>query len=99
MQSDVAIKTRIGKQTGVECRNAHHRRRVGQLSDHRVEVEFRQKYHPPPDPEQHVGCHEKPMRVKDRQRMQKHIVAGEPPCLGQGIGIGEQVVVAQHCAL
>ena len=99
MRRQVSAEAGVAKQTGVEGRNAHHRRCLRQVRDDCVKVKLRQKDHPPADSKQYVGGDEETMRVKDRQRVQQHIAAAEPPCLDQRIGVRQKVVMAQHRAL
>ena len=90
------VKPRIVEQAGVEGRHPHQHARPRHLGDQRLEVEARQPDHPRPRQKRDVRRDKEPMRVKDGQRMQKHILGPEPPEIGEHLGVRQKVALRQH---
>ena len=87
MPDKLAIKARVVQKAGVKGRHAHHACGARQVFDHLVLIEFRQEDHRGPGQQDHIGRHEKPMRVKDRQRVKQHVFFGKGPVVDQRFGI------------
>jgi hypothetical protein len=96
MRREAPIKPRVAQKARVKGRNAHHRRGAGQGGQHRVQVELGQKDHRGAAYQRDIRRHKQPMRVKDRQRMQQHVIDRKGPGLGQHLRVRQQVAVGQH---
>ena len=96
-----AVGGEIGRlqQAGVEGRHPHERRGLRHEANQLLRVGPGQEDHATARQQDHVGRHEEPVGMEDRQGMQQDIRRGEGPFLRQGAGIGEQVALAQHRAL
>ena len=95
----VAGEARIVEEAGVEGRDAHHRRRLGQAVDHLVDLEARQPDHRAARQQDDVGGDEEPVGVEDRQGVEEDVAVGEAPGRDQHLGVRDEVVVGQHRAL
>ena len=93
------VEARVGEQSRVEGRHAHHRRRPGHAGDKVVDVERRQEDHRAAGKQDHIGRDEQAVGVEDRQGVQQHVVAREAPGFDQCFGVRQQIVVGQHGAL
>jgi hypothetical protein len=99
MRGKLPGEARIVEQPRIEGRHAHHRGRPRQPFDELVDLQRRQEDHRTAGKQDDVAGDEQAVRMEDRQRVQEHVVPGEPPCLDKGPGVGKQVVLRQHSAL
>ena len=99
MRGQLPIKARIGQQARVEGRHAHHRRRLRHRRDQVVHVEAGQEDNRAAGQQDRLGGDEQAARVENRQRVQKHVVAGEAPRFHKRLGVRKKIVMRQHGAL
>jgi hypothetical protein len=94
-----AVKPGVGKKSGVECRNAHHRCCLGQMGENPIEIESRQQDHGCAGHHACVDGREETVRVIERQSVQKDIAPGELPKVAEHKRIRSKVSLRQHRAL
>ncbi len=70
----LARQPRIGQKAGVKGRHPHQRRRARHGVQNRLTIKPRQEHHRRPGQKRHIGRHEQPVGVKDRQGMDQHII-------------------------
>src|SRR5215208_6210214 len=89
----------LGEETGVMSRNAHEDRGPRECAQH---IDCIETF----EPDDAIGTEEsrvesdiKTVNVEYRQGMEENIVRREGPGAMKGRGIGQEIVMAQHCAL
>ena len=90
---------RLGQQPRIVGRHAHEDRRARHASHDVGRLEARQEDHPHTGEERGVGGDEKPVGVKDRQRMQQHVRRRDAPPVHQRRRVRGEIAMGQHRAL
>ena len=91
-------EVRARQQPCVESGHAHRDRRTGEVTRERLRVEPRQEHHRSARQQDAVHRHEQAVHVKDRQRVEQHVVIAPAPGVAEGLGVARQVAVGQHRA-
>ena len=99
MGGRLPVEAGMLEEAGVEGRNAHHRRRLGQAAHHLVGVEFREEDHGAAGQQKGVGRREEAVGVIDGKGVKEDVAVGETPGLDESKRIRGEVAVGQHRAL
>ncbi len=95
----LATELRHRQQTRVKGRHSHENARARHEPHDLGSVESRQEQHGRGIEQRAVAGDEKPVGVKQRQRVQQHVARAESPHLVESDGVRAEIVVAERCAL
>src|SRR5690554_1891462 len=99
MGDEIAVEVVTRKKPRIEGRHAYEACRARQFADHRVAIKLAEPDHAGACEQRTVTGHEEPMRMEDRQRVEKHILFREAPTISQRKYVGSESTVTQHSAL